>query len=273
MPTHDSIRYVQYKMQDSTTPLYPDIIWSQPETKALAGKLLIVGGNLHSVALPNIAYTTSLSSGAGEVKVVMPDATKRYFGSQNHNHQILFAGSTPSGSFSQEALHTILTYAAWADCVCFVGDSTKNSETAQVYAALLPSLSKTVVLCGDSIDTLMAYHENILQLSKGIIVVTFSQLQKFAIALQYNVPLTSTVSPMQFTNWLQEFTTEYHLTVVIYSKEVLYVANGGVVIATRSIFLPDAQQLTKVAVRSGIWAMQHPTRTTEAIATSFVAYN
>ena len=273
MPAYDPTSNAQTLLQDSTQPLFPDILWSQPETKAFAGKLLIIGGNLHSVALPNIAYTTALTSGAGEVKVVMPDATKRYFDLRSPNHQILFADSTPSGSFSQEALPAMLAYAAWADCICIVGDSTKNSETAQMYAALLPQIDQSVVICGDSFDTLLPYSTHASRLLKGILVVTFSQLQKFAIALGYDIPLTSTLVAMQFTNWLQQFTSECQLTIVTHSKEVLYVAHDKTVITTRPIKQPNDQEFTKIAVRSGIWAMQQPEKTTEAIATSFVAYN
>ena len=36
-----------WHQQINDQPLYPDILWSQPEHKSMAGKLAIVGGNLH----------------------------------------------------------------------------------------------------------------------------------------------------------------------------------------------------------------------------------
>ena len=36
--------------QTSSKPLFPELIWSRPENRQLAGKLLIIGGNLHGFA-------------------------------------------------------------------------------------------------------------------------------------------------------------------------------------------------------------------------------
>src|SRR3990167_5419572 len=128
--------------QAKDKPLFEDLLWSRPENKRLAGKLLIVGGNLHGFAAPGTAYGASLKAGIGTCRIIMPDSLKKivipHF---SHFHgstlQMEFAPSTISGSFSKEALAQILDSAQWADGVLLAGDFGRNSETAILLEKLL----------------------------------------------------------------------------------------------------------------------------------------
>src|SRR4051794_20655319 len=89
-------------------PLFPELEWSRPENRQMAGKLLLVGGNLHGFAAPAEAYALSLKAGIGTSRVLLPSAIQKAVGPSIENGE--FAASTPSGSFSQRALVELLDW-------------------------------------------------------------------------------------------------------------------------------------------------------------------
>src|SRR3954471_3597520 len=114
--------------QTPDKPLFPDILWSRPENKRLAGKLLVIGGSSHGFAAPGGAYTAAQKAGIGSVRVLLPDSTEKALSKILPEAE--FAPSTISGSFSRQALGILLAQAEWADGVLLAGDFGKNSETA-----------------------------------------------------------------------------------------------------------------------------------------------
>src|SRR3982750_2547854 len=111
--------------QTAEKPLFPDMLWSRPENKRQAGKLLVVGGNVHGFAAAATAYAEAGKAGIGTARVLLPDSLQKTVG------RVLEAGeyapSTPSGSFSQRALAELLEMASWADGTLLAGDFGRNS--------------------------------------------------------------------------------------------------------------------------------------------------
>jgi hypothetical protein len=62
--------------QTADAPLFPDLLWSRPENKRLAGKLGIIGGNVHGFAAPAQAQAAAEAAGAGLTRVVLPQHVK-----------------------------------------------------------------------------------------------------------------------------------------------------------------------------------------------------
>ncbi|HSX27740.1 MAG TPA: hypothetical protein VLG25_03070, partial [Patescibacteria group bacterium] len=117
-----------WQKQTKDKPLFPDLLWSRPENRAQAGKLLIIGGNAHGFAAPAEAYGQALEAGIGVVRVLLPDAVKAV--AKHALETVDFAPSTPSGSFSKKGLAEFISHASWADGVLIAGDLGRNSETA-----------------------------------------------------------------------------------------------------------------------------------------------
>src|SRR5260221_160024 len=115
-------------LRQTKEPLFPDLLWSRPENKRHAGKLLIVGGNANGFATPARAYSAAAKAGIGTAKVLLPAALQKTLGKSFAEAE--FALSTPSGSFSRQALDSLLDSANWADGVLLAGDFGRNSETA-----------------------------------------------------------------------------------------------------------------------------------------------
>src|SRR6266511_54862 len=139
-----------WQKQDAGKPLFPHLLWSRPENRQIAGKLLIVGGNLHGFLAPAEAYTAALKAGAGMCRVLLPSAVQKVVGPSIENGE--FAASTPSGSFSQRALVELLDWCKWADGVLFAGDLGRNSETAIMVERFLQKCEAPTVLTKDAMD-------------------------------------------------------------------------------------------------------------------------
>jgi hypothetical protein len=65
-----------WQKQSASNPLFSDLIWSRPESRAAAGKLLIAGGNIHGFAALAEAFMAAEAAGIGEQVLLMPDRQK-----------------------------------------------------------------------------------------------------------------------------------------------------------------------------------------------------
>jgi NAD(P)H-hydrate repair Nnr-like enzyme with NAD(P)H-hydrate dehydratase domain len=63
--------------QDVKKPLFPDLMWSKPETKSQAGKLLILGGNVHGFSAAAESFNEATKAGIGTARVLMPDILQK----------------------------------------------------------------------------------------------------------------------------------------------------------------------------------------------------
>lgn len=68
-----------YWQKQTEKALFPEIEWSKPERKDQAGRILIIGGSQGNFRAVALAYETALRSGAGAVKVLVPDVLKRLY--------------------------------------------------------------------------------------------------------------------------------------------------------------------------------------------------
>ena len=67
--TNQALPY--WQRQEPGEPLFPDLLWSRPENRQFAGKLLIMGGNAHGFAAPAEAYAHAEKAGIGVARFNM----------------------------------------------------------------------------------------------------------------------------------------------------------------------------------------------------------
>src|SRR5690606_2767000 len=137
-------------IKQSGQPVFPDLLWSRPESRQARGKLLIIGGNSFGFSAVGQAYKEAEAAGAGAVRVLMPEAIRKVVGTILEHAE--YGASTPSGSFSQAALGQWLDNAAWADGVLIAGDLGRNSETAILMEKFLAKSDAAVTLTKDAIE-------------------------------------------------------------------------------------------------------------------------
>ncbi len=256
----------QYWHKQGNEPLFPDMIWSRPETAVTAGKLLIVGGNAHGFSAPALAFSTAVRSGIGVVRVLLPDALKQYTKMLADNTGLL--PSTPSGSFAKSGLSDLLLESEWADGILLSGDVGKNSETAILLEAFTQKYTGLLTVSGDTVDVFYAHSESLLDRSNSLVVAKLQQLQKLVVRAGHMVPVYQGMSLTQLVEALHIISTDYKASfITMHQNHYVISVNGQ--IATAIVpegELPNWQVLT--ASRATVWWLQNPTKPFEATATA-----
>lgn len=254
--------------QEPTTPLFPNIEWQKPEQRALAGKLLIVGGNAHGFAAVAQAYQDAVKAGAGEVRVVLPDALKKAIDPLALD--CVYVPTNQSGGLTKDALPALKGAAAWADALLFIGDAGRNSETAILYEQLLQAFpDKLAIITRDALELVKGQWTELLQRENVIFIATFAQLQKLFQAVYYPRALLFSMQLMNVVESLHKFTVTYPASVVVFHQNQLVVAKAGEVSST-PWENPMLIWRGSVAARATVYAMQQKSQLFQALTTSLV---
>ncbi len=246
-------------------PLYPELLWSRPENRAHAGKLLIIGGHAQSFAAPAQAYTEAGKASIGTARVLLPDALQKVVGPVIENGE--FAPSTPSGSFGSRALGELLSFSGWADGVLLAGDLGRNSETAILLEKFAGKYSGQLTITKDAIDYFTTTPAPILKRPDTCLVLSFSQLQALGRAVHYPHAFTFDMDLLRLVTLLHELTTQYPFSIVVKHLSQLLVASGGEVSSTKlDTDLPVWR--CQVAAHASVWWLQNQSQTFQALTST-----
>lgn len=239
--------------QTGDKPLFPDILWGRPETRARAGKLLIIGGNEHVFAAPAEAYEQSKRAGIGTPKVLLPDRLQKTIGQVLSDCE--FAPTNRSGSFAKVSLSEWLSFAAWADGVLLAGDMGRNSETAIVLEEFVNKYTGQLTITQDSLDQFLATPAKLFGRPNTTIVASFAQLQKMWSAYQQSEALTYGDSLVRIVDLLQKFSKSIVANIVTKHQDELVIAVSGRVSTTK---ISEEVWRIKLSAHLSTWWLQNP---------------
>jgi NAD(P)H-hydrate repair Nnr-like enzyme with NAD(P)H-hydrate dehydratase domain len=222
--------YDYWKKQTSAQPLFPDIEWSKPEQKSLSGRLGIIGGNKLGFAGIAEAYQTALSTGVGEVRVLLPDILRKTI--PPIMTDVIFGATNPSGSLAKDALTEMKVLGEWATGVIMVGDAGRNSETAIVYEDFLRDYHGPLTMTRDAVDLIKNSSQTIVDRPDTLLVVSFAQLQKLFQSVYYPKILTFSMQLTSLVEALHKFTITYSISIIVLHKDTILCASGGEVTST-----------------------------------------
>jgi NAD(P)H-hydrate repair Nnr-like enzyme with NAD(P)H-hydrate dehydratase domain len=254
--------------QSAKEPLYKDLLWSRPENKRQAGKLLIIGGNKFVFAAVGSAYAAAQSCGAGSIRVLLPDALTKTVG--RFLPEAEFAPSTPSGSFGRASLASMLDLAEWADGVLLAGDFGRNSETAIVLDRFLNEYKGQVTLQHDALDYFWTADSPVFARPKTTIITNLGKLQKFAKNNRPETPVLHSMSVKSLVELLHDWTTETEVSVLTKQADYFVAAVSGLASTT-----PSTSELawqTELGARAAVWQLQQPSKPFAAITTAVYDY-
>jgi hypothetical protein len=254
-----------YWQKQGSEPLFPDLLWSRPERRSAAGKLLIIGGNVHAFAAPAEAFMQAQQAGIGTVRVVLPDATKKLVGKLLEHLE--YAPSTPSGSFGQKSLAELLDLAAWSDGVLMAGDIGRNSETAILLEKFVAKYPGQLTITKDSADYIVSSPEIVLHREYTLLVLSFAQLQKLASKAGFTSAFTFDMDILRFVSTLHEFTQTYAPHIIVKHHDQMHCAVNGAVVSTKLAEDTDIWRV-KTAAHASVWWLQSPSKPLESLATS-----
>lgn len=229
------------------------MIWARPETKATAGKLLVIGGTGQSFAGAAEAYQQAEKAGIGTVQVMLPHSLERTVGKLFPAAE--FAPATPSGSFALSALAELLDASSWADGVMIAADTGNNSETTQLFENFLSKYRGQLTLSGNCVDALMTNPAQILERPDTALILGFEQLQKLGTASRFTQAFTSDMGLLQLVERLHDF-NELHAAhlVVTYEHTVAVAVDGHLSTTERS----DGPDTNTLAAHVATWWLQNP---------------
>ena len=263
-----------YWHKQGKSPLYPDLIWSRPENKQAAGKLLIIGGHAYGFSAPAIAYQEAVAAGIGSARVLIPDHIKKQLEHfQGPSLEITYAPSTPSGSFASRSLAEMHDGASWADGILLAGDLGKNSETAIVIEKLLQATSHAITLTQDAVEYVITHPDSVLQRPHTTLVVNLNQLQRLFKSSKSPVAITHSMDLMQLIDVLHAWTKQYQVAVVVKHHDTILVAyKGEVSTTTNTDYMEDAWQIP-IATHIAVWWLQNPTKTFQAMTSALIEHD
>lgn len=219
-----------WKKQTSDKPLFPDIEWSKPEQRAMAGKLGIVGGNKLGFAGVAEAYSVATSAGVGQVRVLLPDVLRKTI--PRTITDTLFAPTNPSGSLTKDANAEMATLGAWADGILLIGDAGRSSETAILYEQFLLDYTGPLTITRDAVDLVKNSSQTLVDRPNTLLVMSFAQLQKLFQSVYYPKVLTFSMQLTNLVEALHKFTITYPVAIAVLHKETFIVAHDGKVVTT-----------------------------------------
>ncbi|MEI8187622.1 MAG: hypothetical protein WCG30_01615 [Candidatus Saccharibacteria bacterium] len=253
--------------QTKGKPAFEDLLWSRPENKKHAGKLLIIGGNKFGFSSPGEAYNEAEKAGAGAIRVIMPDSLRtmisKIFPAAD------FVGSNPSGGFSQASIAEIIDQLEWTNGTLLSGDFGHNSETSIVIEKILSSKGQ-LTFSGDSIDSFLLSPGNLMSRANTLIVTNFSKLQKISIKLRVEKPITSMMPTPLLLGAISEMSINYPAIIALIHEDKVIIGYKGKISVTG--ITKDANLENKVASHASVWWMQNPDKQFEAITSSVVDF-
>lgn len=222
--------YPYWKRQSVEAPLFPNIEWSKPEQRAHAGKLGIIGGNKLGFAGVAEAYGTALKTGAGAVRVLLPDVLRKTIPSTMTD--VLFSPSNSSGSLSKDASTDLMALSTWADEILLIGDAGRSSETAILYEHFLKDYSGPLAITRDAVDLMKNSAQTLVERPDTLVIVSFAQLQKLFQSVYYPKVLTFSMQLTNLVEALHKFTITYPICVAVLHRDTFIIASGGEVVTT-----------------------------------------
>lgn len=253
--------------QAAGKPLFPDLLWSRPETKATAGKLLIIGGNQHSFAAPAIAFANASQAGIGTTRILLPEPVRKLL--PVAAPEMEFAPGNASGSFARTSLSAWLNASIWADGVLLAGDFGRNSETAIVLEQFIQKHRGQITITQDAADYFTKAPGSLLQRPETTLVISFAQTQKLAMSAKFPQAFTFDMDFLHLIDTLHDFTEQHQAHIITKHLDTIFVAVKGQVSTTK---LSEDLPVWRVATAShaAVWWLQNPSKAFAALATSCI---
>src|SRR5665811_1134141 len=222
--------HTYWHKQTAEKPLYPDIEWGKPEQKSQSGRLGIIGGNKLGFMGVAESYTTTLKTGAGDVRVLLPDVLKKNIPAVMTD--VIYSASTPSGSLARDALTEMKAIGAWSTGVLLVGDAGRNSETSILYEDFIREYVGPLTITRDAIDLVKNSSQTLVDRPNTLLVASFAQLQKLFQTVYYPKVLTFSMQLTNLVEALHKFTITYPISIAVLHADMILVASGGEVTST-----------------------------------------
>lgn len=257
-----------WRKQEPGKPLFPEVEWSKPEQRSGRGRLGIIGGNKLGFAGVAEAYQVAEKTGAGEIRLLLPDALKKSIPSAITD--VIFSPTNQSGSLSKEALVDMKALGEWANGILMIGDAGRSSETAIVYEEFISKYDGPLTITRDAVDLIRNASSSVLDRKNTLLVVSFAQLQKIFQAVYYPVVITFSMQLSNLVEALHKFTITYPATIAVLHNDTLLIAHDGQIVST-PWDNPMAIWKGDTATRAAVYLLWNKDKVLESVSSGIIS--
>lgn len=232
-----------YWQKQQEKPLFPDILWSRPENKALLPRLAIISGSKRGFADGEKIYASATKTGLGACKILLPDVLKVQLPAIN---DFVFIESTKMGSFSKKLHDNFNALKPMTSLFIITESSGKESETVQSIHKLIQDDDCDLMFINQAILANDQYLDDIIKReAKTTLVLDQETLQKVASRLPLDTMFRSTDGLAEIVKGMHSITAEFiNLIIVAKLGNNIVVGSKGQIYSTQ---YPDA--LEEVAAK------------------------
>lgn len=258
-----------WQKQTLESPLFENMLWSRPENKLHAGKVLVIGGNMNGFSKTVNSYQGLIDAGVGMVTVLLPKTVKKVLGNISPN--VIYCPDTDSGSFGPESYSDMVEYSNGVDGILMPGELSNNSQTLVAIEKFINGVNRPLIAAEETIDLMLQLHMEILDRSNMIFIGTIDKLQKLLTKLRSTQAITSSIALVNLVELLHNFTTGKRLSIITIHDGYVVVAREGVVSTTK---VEDSRYLSlpKLADAATTWIIQNPDSVFEAINCAVISF-
>lgn len=242
-------------------PLFSELAWNFPEQKS--GSVAVIGGNAQNFSSVNrVSQELSRDFPIKEVFSFLPDALRSKI---PPIPEIKFFPSTDSGSFKKSS--ELSSALATADFNLFIGDFSKNSETAVAISEGIIGSKKPSLLTRDTIDLVLNDALNFIEKEGLVFVGSMAQMQKLFRAVYYPKVLLLSMPILPVVEALHKFTLSYPVTILTFHAGQILVASGGKVVSTpieKTLYSPLSLWSGSLAAKIVAFSLFNPGKSLEA---------
>lgn len=250
----------QWMRQQPGQPLFPDLIWSRPQNKNGAGKLLIIGGQAGNFMNVSSAYSFAKEAGAGTIRLLLPDSLRKI---ASNIEGAEFASTNSSGSFAKTALANFFDLSEWADRVLLAGDLGKNTETTIILDGFLLRGMKPVLISQPALESIGVDMNQLVNMPITL-VIERKVFQKIAIATGSHTAVTSSTTYAQRAEIIQNISARTKASYLIIDEEHTWSAADGRTVSTQTKPL----NINALSAFASVWLMQNSSKPLEALTTA-----
>lgn len=246
--------------QDPKKALFEDLLWSRPENKRAAGKLLIIGGQAGDFINVSSCYSFAKEAGAGTIRLILPDSLRKI---ASRIDGVELAASNSSGSFARAALASFFENSEWSDHVLLAGDFGNSAETTIILDGFLLRGIKPITISQNALPSIGIGLEQLVHMPFNLIIAR-KIFQKIATAMRSRVPVTSITTYNQMASILEEISNKTKASYTVVDEEHTWCAYKSEVVSTQTKPL----DLNALSAYSAVWFMQNPKNPLKATVTA-----
>ncbi len=241
-------------VRQTDEPLYPDVLYNRPVTRAAGGRLLVVGGHQGEFSLPTAVHQFALAAGVGECTVVLPDVLAKFLGGAPG---VAFAAATASGSLDRAALGRILELSEEADAVAIGPSLSNNSATAILAERLAAEVERPVSVFDEGLSGLRHNVASVTGNSKALVILTMAELFKLAGALGVAINIRPGGGLINKLEIVRDVAAAGACAYAVYGTEIIVAAGGGLVMTPVNYRLSKVPALFYGALTT-FWLQNRP---------------